>query len=73
MSYICLSNGHGSIYNCNQTILFIGVNVIFSEIDKNPHHLKLRNKQGALVLPDIFETYYKLVYGLLSESSYIPS
>ena len=30
---------------------------IFSEINKNPHHLKLRNKQGALVLPDIFETY----------------
>ena len=29
----------------------------FSEINKNPHHLKLRNKQGTFVLPDIFETY----------------
>ena len=57
MSYICLSNSHGNIYNYNQTILFIGVYENFIEKDKNPHHLKLRNKRGALVLPDIFVTY----------------
>ena len=47
------------IYNCSQTILFIGVNVNFSGIDKNPHHIKVKkkqkkNEQCALVLPDIF-------------------